>query len=78
MELGKKDDALNVFIDDEGFIHMDSLPIYSFDCNDGKTELGTIVLFWENHKGKNQIFIVNEDQTISPSEKKEHVLGWAP
>ena len=43
---------------------------------DGRYELGTEVVFWENHRGGNQKFKINEDSTISPIEKPEHVIGW--
>jgi hypothetical protein len=41
----------------------------------GKYDEGTEVVFYDNHKGDNQKFVVNKDGTISPLKAPGVVLG---
>jgi hypothetical protein len=48
---------------------------HSFDCSEGRYhEKNRIPGYW-NHKGSNQMFVVNEDQTISPTYSREVFWG---
>ena len=76
MKLADVAEALQVWVDDEGFIHKAGAPTRVFDCENEKYEEGTEVILWVLRGKDNQKFDINTDGTISPSGKEDIVWGW--
>ena len=56
-------------------IQLDSDRRRGLDVAFGKYEQGTEVVMWQSHAGKNQIFMINHDGSISPQLAPYFALG---
>ena len=51
-------------------------PGYSYDVAHAKYEVGQHLPIYVNHKGDNQLFVLNPDGTISPDKSRNLVWGY--
>lgn len=58
------------------FIRLKDQPHYSFDVRNSKYYLNNDVLVWWSHRGMQQQFVVNSDNTVSPVADRTKVLGY--
>lgn len=58
------------------FLRLKEQPHYSLDVRCAKYHRNADVLVWWSHRGLNQQFVVNEDNTISPAADPGKALGF--
>ena len=76
--LGKKSKSVELYFKKlpTGYvIQLDNNRRRGLDVAHGKYEAGTEVVMWQSHAGKNQIFVINHDKSISPQLAPYLVLG---
>lgn len=73
MKIGSAQNALNVFIDSEGFIRNAAQPFQVFDGWSHKTR--ELQLFTMHRDRLHQKFVINHDWTISMKMDLDYVLG---
>lgn len=78
--VGDRNNAIEVFLEkhkDGLFIRMDHrFDKGAFDCSKGEFHEGNDLVAWKCHKGGNQWFQVNSDQTITPTHSPNMCLGF--
>ena len=68
-------DAAIVHFEEDGSIRFSDKPEQGIDCEAGRYTSGTAVHIFQYHGSKNQKFVRNEDDTISPKENLKVIIA---